>query len=484
MKAPYIRGYTLLLVIVFGAVFVTIISGLASRVLVEQDAEIARMHKAQARTIAEAGLDYYKWFLAHNPDNVTHGTGEPGPYKIDYADQEGDVVGSFSLDITGNEQCGEITSIDIASTGSVDTDPSITTTITGRYAQPSVAEYAYIINDTVWAGADREIQGRYHSNAGIRMDGTSNSAVTSAVEEWLCTSEYGCSPSENQPGVFGGGGDQELWEYPVAQFDFDGVSQDFGALRTLAQTEGLYFESAGGDSSEGRGYRLIFNADRSVDVYEVRSSSGWTSYSAQDGEWQTDYYIPQGSYTSFLGTYDISEDCGLIYVEDRVWISGTISGKVTLLSADVDSVGYEPTVIIEEDIAYASSDGGDGLTAVAEGSVHISPLSPDELEVHGIFIAQEGNFGRNLYPCIYSPYDKRDQLDVHGSIISNDAVGTQWPNYDYSIQFIFWQITLCDDDWSGYANRTNTYDRQLATDPPSFTPAASPDYGFVEWREE
>lgn len=477
------RGYTLLLVILFGGIFVTIISGLAGRVLVEQNAEIVRMHKAQARGIAEAGLEYYKWFLAHNPDDITHGTGESGPYEIPYEDPESDVSGTFSLDITGNEQCGALTSIGIRSTGWTDADPTVRATVTGTYAQPSVAEYAYIVNDNVWAGADREIQGRYHANGGVRMDGTSNSPVTSAVEEWTCTASFGCSPSQTQPGVFGSGGDQDLWEYPVPQFDFDGISQDFGALKTLAQNEGLYFASGGGELIDGRGYRFIFNNDRTVDVYWVRGSSARESMHIGGSDWETDYYIPNSSIT-YLGEYDIPEDCGLIFVEDRAWVSGTVSGKITLIAASVSTPGYEPSIILENDIDYTTSDGSDGLAAIAQGDVHISPVSPDDLSLRGIFVAQEGNFGRNLYPCFYAPYDKRDALDVHGSIISNDRVGTKWTGYNYSIQIWIFTITLCSNEWSGYDERVNTYDRRLATDPPPFTPVASPDYEFIEWREE
>lgn len=466
-------GYTTLLVVVFGGLFVLAISALSGRVLVEQDAEQSRMNKAQARSIAEAGLEYYKWFLAHNPDDTQNGTGSAGPYVIEYEDSESSVVGTYSLDVTGNTQCGAITSIDISSTGWSQTDPTIKATITGRYAQPSVAEFAYIINDNVFVGDDRQISGAYHANGGIRFDGTSNSQVTSAIDTWLCTSSFGCSPASTTPGVFGSGGDKDLWEYPAPQFDFTGIAQDFNGLRTLAIADGIHYSGFGGHTVEGRGYKLVFKSDRTVDVYKVRRSRGYYGFHIGASAYETDYYVPRaGRSTRLAGNFPIPEDCGLIYIEDRVWVSGVVSGKVTLVVADTTHAGYEPTVIIEDDLTYTTTNGDDGITIIAEGDIHISPLSPDNLDLQGILVAQEGYFGRNYYTCSsVGVYNIRDTLTMLGSIISNGRVGTRWGS-----------STGCSG--SGYQNRINNYDRNLATDPPAFTPVASPDYQFVEWRED
>jgi hypothetical protein len=466
-------GYTTLTILVFGGIFVFAVSALSGRVLVEQDAERARMHKAEARSIAEAGLEYYKWFLAHNPEDVQHGTGSAGPYVIPFEDPESDVVGTISLDITGNQQCGAITSIDIDSTGWSASDPTVRATVVGRYAQPSVAEYAYIVNDGVWVGDDREISGPYHSNEGIRFDGTSNSQVTSSLATWSCDGNFGCSPTQTVDGVFGDGGDTALWEYPTPQFDFTGIAQDFSSLRSLAIADGLRFSGYAGHSIEGRGYRLVFLSDRSVDVYRVRRSDYYYGLHTGGSSEERDYYVPRSGSrnTRFMGNYDIPEDCGLIYVEDRVWVSGVVSGKVTLVAADTTHAGYEPKVILEDDLTYTTSDGEDGLTILAEGDIHVSPLSPDELDLRGVFIAQEGNFGRNRYDCYSGAYQIRDTLTIIGSIISNGRVGTRWGT-----------VPSCYA--SGYQNRINNYDRNLATDPPAFTPISSQDYEFVEWRED
>ena len=96
---------------------------------------------------------------------------------------------------------------------------------------------------------------------------------------------------------------------------------------------------------------------------------------------------------------------------------------------------------------------------------------PDIMEVNGIFVAQEGNFGRDYYTFsdVGSDYMK-DTLTIHGTIVSNERVGTKWTCGG----------TYC----SGFETRFNSYDRALVEDPPPLTPESAADYSFVEWREE
>lgn len=462
----------MLLVLVFSSIFLTIIASMISRVVVESSVQIEKMHKSQALSIAEAGLEYYKWFLAHNPGDIQNGTGHAGPYVMAYSDPESGDTGSFSLDISGNQFCGNTSSIEINSTGWSADDPATKATIYGKYAQPSVAEFSYLINDSVWAGSDRNITGRYHSNGGIRMDGTSNSKVTSSEESWYCDSSFGCSPATNKPGVWGTGSDQSLWEYPVADFDFGGITQDISSLKTYAQSDGLYFGSQGGATNANRGYKVRLNNDGTMTVWRVRRTRSVRGYNSETG-WNNDYYIIRT--TRLLGTYSIPSGCPVAFFEDRVWLSGDVHGKLTVVAADIDSPGYDPNILISNDIQYGVHDGTDGLTAIAEGNILVTPDSEDNLTLEGIFVAQNGHFGRNLYDCRTGSYSQKNNLSILGSIVSFGRVGTQWSYYDY------W---CGGSTYSGYANRTNSYDRSLMTDPPPFTPAVSPDYKFVEWREE
>ncbi len=468
-----IKGYLTLYVLVFSAIFLMLIFSLMGFVFTQVKTNMIQENKDQAVQMAEAGLEYYRWFLAHYPNDLQDGTGAPGPYVHQYSDPEGGVIGKFSLAVTGNKECNTLTSINIDSTGWTNKEPNYKKEVYGKYARPSVATYAFIINSSVWAGADRNINGRYHSNGGIRMDGTNQSLVTSSVKNWQCTSSFGCNPTQTESGVFGSGSGSKLWSFPVPQVDFVGMTTDFINMKKQAQSSGIYLPSVGGKTNH-RGYHIIFKPDGTIDVYKVISTKYHNSIHINDtSKWQRDYYIINKEV--FLQNYKIPPACSVIFVEDKAWIEGTVKGKVTIAAADVSQSNYDPDVILKGNINYTTLDGSDGLTVLAENSIVISPHSPNNMSLRGIYIAQKGYFGRNLYPCWYSADSKKSSLTMNGSIVSNGRVGTKW---GYSI----WP--WCVNDWSGYNIRSNSYDRKLATNPPPLTPYVDSEYKFIEWGEK
>ncbi|HRH55506.1 MAG TPA: hypothetical protein PK609_01445 [Candidatus Paceibacterota bacterium] len=484
-RAP--RGYLMLLAIVFGAIFLTVLGALSGYVLTESKIQTNATANARALAIAEAGVEYYRWFLAHYPTDLTNGTGQPGPYTIPYADPEGGQAGTFELSVAGNSSCGAITSIDITSTGRPEEDPTISKTITARYAQPTVARFSYILNSAVWAGPDRVILGPYHSNGGIRMDGTGNSPVTSSVETWSCGSGFGCSPTQNRPGVFGAGANQGLWEYPVPQVDFAGIAADFSSLKTKAIANGTYYSRFSSSNNKFHqnywdGYRLTFNGNGTVTVRRVTNTVSLPSTqinAAENGEELPDRTLIASE--SFLTTLTLPSNCGLIFVEDHVWIDGVVDRKVTVVAANITTTGVAPNVMLPGNITYAATDGSDGLTVIAENNVLITPNSPYNMTLNGIFVAQGGAFGRNFYwrnstgpgSGCSTVYEPRGQLTILGTTVSNLRTGTQWigPNCG-------------SGQGAGYDVRIDAFDRKLSTDPPPFTPQTSSDFEFVEWREQ
>jgi len=467
-------GYITILVLVFAAVFMTTTASLIGFIFIQNKLHFAKENREKAIQIAEAGLDYYKWFLSHFPDDFQDGTGNVGPYNHTYNDPEGGEIGTFSLTINENQICEAAYSVDIISEGWAKNDPSLKRKVFGRYARPSVAEYAFIINSSVWAGPDYEITGRYHSNGGVRMDGYNESIVTSSVEEWQCSSTFGCNPTQTKPGIFGEGSGSELWEFPTTPIDFAGITVDLVDMKERAQTNGIYFNPYGGNSDR-RGYHLIFKDNGTIDAYRVTGTSYAMSIHIDDmgGGWKRDYHTIVNE--QFIGNYNIPSDCGLIFAESKIWIEGTINGKITVVAANISNPNITPDIILEGNINYTTLDGSDGLTAIAERSVLIPLESPDNMNIRGIFIAQNGYFGRNLYPCWYSPYDHRNSLTTNGSIVSNVRVGTKWGYTGGGCGF---------EQWSGYSERDNFYDRILATDPPPLTPFTSDDFRFIEWRAD
>jgi hypothetical protein len=471
LPRPAARGYLMLLALVFGSIFLTVLGALVSVTLTQNRAQNVATGQSRALALAEAGLEYYRWFLAHNPGNLTNGTGQPGPYVLTYDDPEGGAVGTVTLEVSGTNYCGQPGVVDLRATGAPSDNSGATRTLRARYAQPSVASYSYILNDSVWAGPDRVINGPYHSNGGVRMDGTTNAPVSSSLASWLCTSSFGCSSNRTVTGVFGAAANQELWTYPEPQLDFAGIAADFGSLKTKAQTSGRYLprysSGASNNSSYWRGYHLIFNSNGTVTVRRVNNTNQLTVTPINTAEGTTDRTFI--STESAYATYTLPSDCGLIYVEDNVWIEGTVNGKITVVAANIVTTGVEPNAMLPDNLTYAGTD--DGLTLIAENNVLITPDSPQNMSLNGIFIAQGGAFGRNLYSCS-SSYEPRGTLTIKGTTVSNRRTGTKWVNGCGS------------GDDAGYQNRIDAYDRVLATDPPPFTPVISTDYQFVDWREE
>ena len=434
-----------------------------------------------AGDVAEAGLNYYKWFLAHYPDDVTDGTGLPGPYVHTYSDPEGAAIGEFSLEISSSTYCGDVSSIEVSSTGSIYQNPDISRTISARYARPSVAEYAYIINSPVWAGSDRVINGPYHSNGGIRMDGTNNSVVTSGQADWYCDSSFGCSPAGYTDGVFTttANANPALFSFPSAPINFTGLTVDMAVMKDRAQNAGGIYIAPSGNY----GYQVIFNANDTITVNRVTGTQQYWGYNSVDS-WELERHVITN--TSFFNTYTIPSDCPLIYVQDKVWLEGDVASKVTIAAADVTSGSINPDIILTRDINYTSASTS-GLLAVAENNVLLGLDASNNLDLNGIFVAQNGRFGRNHYcencreqpywwspyrglPSSLDPYVFRNSLDMNGTIVSNGRVGTQWTSGGSAV--------------SGFLNRTNTYDRNLVLDPPPLIPRTSDVSVVSDWRDE
>lgn len=468
------QGYLLVMVLVYSSIFFVIVTAFIGFIITQSKLFEQKVLIEQSGQIAEAGLNYYKWFLAHYPNDTTNGTGLPGPYVGIYSDPEGSAIGEYSLSIDSNTYCGEVSSIRVTSTGYTYADPDVKRIISARYARPTVSEYAFILNNNVWAGSDRVITGPYHSNGGIRMDGTNSSVVTSGQTTWSCTSSFGCSPTASRNGVFTttGNANTSLFAFPSAPINFAGITVDLSNIQDHAENDGgIYIPPSG-----AYGYRVRFNGNSTVSVYLVDQTYNYRG-SYDGSNWVYERHIIEDD--DPYGTYTISDACPVIFVEDKVWLEGSINQKVTIAAADVDSAGVNPGMILNGDITYTSAITS-GLLAIAEQDILVGVVVPDVMRTDGIFIAQNGKFARNHYtssylpnpsgPLDYRPYYERTSHTMNGTIVSNLGGGTQW-----SSGGVF---------SSGFHNRYNSYDRNLVEYPPPFVPVTSDVYRFTDWRDQ
>ncbi len=474
------------MVLMFAGIFLVAVGSLLQFVLQQSVSGRGKVAHEEALQIAEAGLEYYKWYLANNPESEWSGT-------IEYEDsQSGSRIGEFTINTTANKQCGDIMSRDVEVIGESDRDSRFTRTLSARYMLPSVTNYSYIIDESVWAGSTRSIIGPYYSSGGIRMDATHNSVVASGVSSWNCDGSFGCSPSQTKDGVWGSGSQPDLWQYPKALTDFANIAPDFDDLKDKAQDDGQYFSSVS-DGDGDSGYRIVFKSNGTFDMYRVDSASynwGWVSGGAASRDYHTI------SSETFIGNYIVPSDCSLIFVEDQVWLEGIVSGRVALIVADTEN-SYDPDVVLHDNLTYANSSTLDGITVIAENDILISAKSPENLTINGVFVASGGKFGRNHYvetsgnywnfassgwqymPGVGDSQDL-DTLTINGSVVSSRRTGTSWGYGVY--KQTWWGYDYLVQD-SGFSNRINSYERVQAFNPPPFAPDASAVPYYVNWKE-
>ncbi len=433
------KGQILTFVLVFGGIFVLILGGILSFILMQHRTNIRSVSQYSAFSIAEAGVNYYRWYLAHYPGDLS----DPGGPEHEYFDPQGQAIGRFSLEINGEQQCGVTSKIIITSTGWTYDFPSLRRQVRVQYAQPSIAEFSTIVNSDVWVGPDVEVKGRYHNNSGIRMDGENDSLMTSAKESWVCTSSFGCSTCQSPcwtegglckcPGIWGAGEGQEkgLWKFPAESVDFQGISGDLVQMKEKAQTLGIYLGPSGAS-----GYQVIFKNNGTFDVYKITQLTRVEGYSLEEG-WHDDYHKITSK--NFIGNYPLPSSCGLIFVEDNLWVEGEVKGKATIVSADLINPSRDTDVVLNWNLTYTQKDGSDGILAIGERNVLIPLYSPDTMEIDGIFLAQKGRFSRNFYAPRGSTYCWQHSLlcRSHSRKIRNFRLnGQQRPNRN---SMAFWE---------------------------------------------
>lgn len=469
------KGMIMNYVIVFGGIFLLLLSGLLGFILLQLRQASQRAAWNEALYIAEAGINYYQWCLNNGVEASCSG-------EKPYYDNEGVELGKFSLTSESILQCGETARRQIFSVGWSNRFPGVKREVRAVYGRESIAKYSYVLNSSVWIGDDHIINGPYHSNGGIRMDGQNQSLMTSAavrdgLGEWVCTSSFGCSPcpvasgqchvSGSQcicPGVFTTTTNPttDLFQYPVPPFDFNGITMDLAEIKSRAQNGGgLYFPSSVTLAPGSKGYHLIFRNDGTVQVWFVRALSQTYAYNEEEG-WHQDRFTINNE--QLYDTFTIPSSCSVIYLEDNVWAEGTVKGKVMMASANLVDANVDTDIILPADIRYSVYSGTDGLGLIAERNILIGPQSPDNMELHAIFVAQKGRFGRNHYPDNF-----RNTLRIYGSVISNGRVGTQWTSDGQMV--------------SGYAQRETYFDQSQVYNSPPYVANMSAEFKIVSWKE-
>lgn len=483
------KGLLLIPIIIFSSVAVVIMGGVMNWTKTTIEANRDLLVRERAVQLAESGIDYYRWHLAHDADDYQDGTGLPGPYIHEVRDKDGNVVGQYSLNIT--PPITGSTKVRIESTGTP-ADSSVSRTIRVEMAIPSLAKYAVAANDVMRFGEGTEVFGPIHSNQGIRFDGLIHNIITSAISSYddpdhTGNNEFGVHTHVNAPPGSGVNSTfrpleapptnpvptrTDVFEvgrqFPVPAVDFTGLTNDLANIKTDAQSGGRYFAPSG-----SQGYRIVLNTNDTFTVRRITSQSnppsGCTNTNSQTG-WGT-WSINN---SSAVGTYPIPVN-GLIFVEDNLWVEGSInSARVTIANGRFpDNPSNRPQLTINNDLTYTNYDGTDVIALISQGNINVGLFSDNNLRIDAALVSQNGRVGRYYYGGSCSPNNFRSSITLYGMIATNVRYG-----------FAYAGGSSCGNNTSsGYCDRNIIYDANLLYGPPPSFPLTSDQYEILSWEE-
>ncbi len=461
------QGQILIQALVFGAIAAFFVSGLVSWFTISYKASRQTFNREQAIQIAEAGIDYYRWHLAHAPQDYQDGTGGPGPYIHDFHDKDGNIIGQFTLNITPPPL--DSTLVTVESTGKVSADTNISRGITVKLAKPSFAKFAWVLNsEFVNFGSDAEVFGPIHSNVGIRFDGLAHNIITSAVADYndpdhTGANEFGVHTHGNtldpgsdplppssvpiRPLIFEAGR-----QFPVPAVDFTGITVDLKDMKTDAKDNGVYLSNSG-----ALGYRINLLTNDTFDVYRVNSviapCGGATTWSISGKTFLKNYPNPTN---------------GIIFVEDHIWVEGQINtARLTIASGRFpDNPSTRTNIIANSDLLYTNYDGSDTIGLIAQGNFYVGLKSEDDLRVDAAIIAQNGYVRRLSYSSSSCGSTRERSLFTSYGILGSNLR----PAFAYSSS-------------NGYQSRVYIYDANLLYGPPPSFPLTSDQYVTLSWEE-
>jgi hypothetical protein len=491
MNQRFIKGYLIIQVLVFGSVGLIILSALIGWAASSNLSAKNFSYREQAFQIAEAGVEYYRWHLAHAPQDFKDGQSSAGPYAHDYLDQNGNKIGTFTLTITPPPIGSTV--VKIVSKGEVAADPAVSRSVETVLAIPSLAKYAVASNAKIRFGEGTEIFGPIFSNNGIRFDGLAHNLILSAKdvyddEDHSGSNEFGVHTHRRPPphqDIYSGFVAEEAppssvadrgdvfmagREFPVPAIDFIGMVSNLAQLKTTAQAGGSYYGPSG-----GQGYRLVLKTNDTFDLYRVTSlisnpgSSCSNNVTAKDqpgwGTWSVKNQV-------FLGNHPIPSN-GAIFIEDHVWVEGKIDGaRLTIASGRFpDLTASRTNIIVNNDLLYTNYDGADIVGLIAQNNVSVGLKSANDLQIDAAMIAQNGLVGRFYYGNACGTEYVREKLTLNGMIATNQRYGFAYINGQNG------------EHVSGYETRDIIYDARLLYSPPPYFPLTSNHYEVISWRE-
>ena len=448
------RGTLLFFIVIFGSMASTIlVSGVASYAILEHRASTHYKTRELSFHIAEAGIAYYRWHLAHNPTDYTDGTGHAGPYVHTFTDKNGVVIGNYALTVTPPLAGSSV--VTIRAVGTAVRDPSVHRTLQVRVGFPSLSDNTFLSNADMSFSATTIVHGSVRANGGIRFDGTTDAWVQSAKN----TYQY---QSQTKNGVWGAGGPTSFWKFPVPATDFYAVTADLSTIRTASLNGGLHLNSSGQE-----GWHIVFTST-TYNLYRVTSRAcyngqGQWLYGYSGWYWNGTTYCYDIGAQTFVSSGQIPAN-GAIFVEDDVWVDGLVNARVSLAVGRFPVQTPYKKIYINNNLLYAARATTNVVGLMAQGDIVVPYNVPNTMEIDAAILSQFGSIGRPYYDA-----NTRTNLTVFGSQISYVAGGWKYVNGSGTVL-------------SGFINTNHVYDGNLRYYPPPGFPVGNV-YELLSWEE-
>ncbi|MDD5454620.1 MAG: DUF4900 domain-containing protein [Candidatus Ratteibacteria bacterium] len=312
---------------------------------------------------------------------------------------------------------------------------TVTKIVEVELSRENFAQFIYFTNyeesasgQEIWFFNGDIIEGPVHSNDQINIYGspTFMSLVTSTADSF---NYYHGGPPQDNPDF------QQGYQLGVTPIDME-KHKNLSTLEALSVSGGLKLTS---DS------KIQLNSSGTI-TYWLRTGGTWSNPT-----WgaPTTINIPSN---------------GVVYVEGRVRVSGTLDGRLSIAS--------ESDIYISEDIVYSlpptDPNCTDALGLIAANNIIVDKSSPagGSLTIHATMMDFDGSF----YVRNYDSIPVMGNLTVYGGIIQNrrGAVGTF---YSYTGQRL-----------SGYLKDYH-YDTRVTDEPPPYFPTTGK-YDRDSWEEQ
>ena len=514
----YEQGIITPLILVIASIMIIFATGLITWSISEHKDASRKIRATQALQIAEAGVNYYKWHLEHDDKDYQDGNGwccavPPcdvcGPYEHQYKDYNGEIVGQFSLKITPPEVGSTIAIIESAgyAYGNEDNEK----TIISRVGKRSLAEYSWLSDALMSFSYTATVTGPVHSNGEINFRGTCEAEISSSDDVFAsCEGKSPCpkdcpeslwrDPPPPVPEVYFDNFRTDLWQMKKNAAVDDAPENETGTCNGYTEGRGICFEESVneackvickedccddecGEVCEGEceeeceenckeecglpGYHVVFKKNPAeVYIYKVvslKEEPWWMKYYNYK-EGQSKPVVERIQVEELIGNYDMPDN-GLIFLEDDVWVEGTVNGRVTVGVSKLSN--GEAQIMINDNIVYEDLRAGDdNLGLVCQGNIIIPRHAPDILTIEASLLSQQG---RGLIFRNYSPWEKKIRVENYGGIVTYLR---SWVKYG-------WGGTIV----SGYEDSIYTYNTKLAFNPPPSFPTAE-NFEVLSWEEK